>query len=110
MTNEQREENTPPELYFGFMDRSFDTYGFNSTRAPPFIEELVELQKKLIEMVRNVKYVDTIRNELQDRLRKETKEIKKDSKLFVPADKTSNHYKLNVATYDQPWSILEMTS
>ena len=77
-----------------------NTYGFNSTRAPPFIEELVELQKKLIEMVRNVKYVDTIRNELQDRLRKETKEIKKDSKLFVPADKTSNHYKVEAESFE----------
>ena len=76
------------------------TFGFNSTRAPPFIKELVELQKKLIEMVKNVKYVDTIRNELQDKLRKEAKDISKDPKLFVPADKTSMHYKVEAESFE----------
>ena len=77
-----------------------NTYGFNSIRAPPNIKELLELQKKLIVMVKNVVYKDTIRSELQDKLRKEAKEIKKDTKMFVPADKTSMHYKVEAESYE----------
>ena len=77
-----------------------NTFGFNSIRAPPNIKELMELQKKLIEMVKNVKYEGTIRNELQDKLRKEAKEIRKDNKMFVPADKTSMHYKVEAKEYE----------
>ena len=77
-----------------------NTYGFNSIRAPPNIKELVELQKKLIKMVKNVKYGDTIRNELQDKLSKEAKEIRKDTKMFIPADKTSMHYKVEAEAFE----------
>ena len=78
-----------------------NTYGFNSIRAPPNIKELVELQKKLIAMVKNVEYEEnTIRNELQDKLRKEVKEIRKDTKMFVPADKTSMHYKVEAEAFE----------
>ena len=77
------------------------TYGFNSTRAPPNIKELIELQEKLADMVKNIKFADPVRNELQDRLRKDIKEINSDSKVYIKADKTANHYKVNVEDYEK---------
>ena len=37
---------------------------------------------------------------LQDKLRKEAREIRKDNKMFVPADKTSMHYKVEAKEYE----------
>ena len=78
-----------------------ETYGFRSTAAPPQIKELEELQDKLADMVVNLKFKEApIRNKLQDKLRKEIKEINKDKKVFVKADKTSNYYKVEVDSYE----------
>ena len=77
------------------------TYGFNSTKAPPQIKELVELQEKLAEMVKNIQFTDPVRNVLQDKLRKEIKEVNKDSKVYVKADKTANHYKVGVEHFEK---------
>ena len=82
--------------------RSKQTFGFRSIAAPPHIPELEELLDKLANMVENVKFkTGIIRNRLQDKLRKEIKEIYNDSKLFIPADKTSNFYKLEVEAYEK---------
>ena len=76
------------------------TYGFNSTRAPPQIKELLELQAKLADMVENITFTKPVRNQLQDKLRKDIKEINKDSKVFVKADKTASHYKVEVEAFE----------
>ena len=52
-------------------------------------------------MVANLKFKEApIRNKLQDKLRKDIKEINRDSKVYVKADKTSNYYKVDVDTYE----------
>ena len=89
---------TNPEKY---KNNSKKTFGFNSTRAPPHIKELEELQEKLAEMVKNIQFTNPARNKLQDKLRSEIKEINKDTKLYVKADKTANHYKVSVEEYEK---------
>ena len=75
------------------------TFGFNSTKAPPLIKELLELQAKLADLVQNIKFTKPVRNQLQDKLRKDIKEINSDSKVFVKADKTASHYKVEVEAF-----------
>ena len=89
---------TNPEKY---KNNSKKTFGFNSTRAPPHIKELEELQEKLAEMVKNIQFTNPARNKLQDKLRSEIKEINKDTKVYVKADKTANHYKVSVEEYEK---------
>ena len=47
-----------------------ETYGFRSTKASPKVPELVPFEKKLFEMVKNIKYKDPKRpkSELQRKL------------------------------------------
>ena len=68
---------TNPEKY----TNNKKTFGFNSTRAPPHIKELEELQEKLAEMVKNIQFTAAPRNKLQDKLRQDIKEINKDTQV-----------------------------
>ena len=78
-----------------------ETYGFRSLAAPPQIKELEELQDKLADMIANLKFKEApIRNNLQDKLRRDIKEINRNDKVFVKADKTSNFYKVEVDAYE----------
>ena len=78
-----------------------ETFGFRSLAAPPQIKELEELQDKLADMIVNLKFKEApIRNRLQDKLRKDIKDINKDDKVFMKADKTSNYYKVEVESYE----------
>ena len=52
-------------------------------------------------MVKNIQFTAPVRNVLQDKLRKDIKEVNKDSKVFVKADKTANHYKVGVEDFEK---------
>ena len=78
-----------------------ETYGFRSTRAPPKVPELIPFEKKLFEMVKNIKYEDPKKpkSELQRKLAKDVTKIKKEPKVIVASDKTSNYYLVEPETY-----------
>ena len=71
-----------------------ECFGFNSSKAPPMIEELFPLQDKLYSLVKNVKYREEVRNKFQDNLKKQIKVMKNDPKVYIASDKTGNHYKM----------------
>ena len=50
-------------------------------------------------MITNIKFRRT-KNHFQNKLRNDIKRINKDNHLFIPADKTSNFYKLSKDQYE----------
>ena len=63
-----------------------ETYGFNSTKSPPFIPELKEFEDGLALLIENMKF-RKFDNEFQKLLRKDLNKIKREKKLLIPADK-----------------------
>ena len=78
-----------------------ETFGFNSAKPPPYVEELKELQERLCELVRNIQFRDQVRNHFQDGLRRDIKNLKKDDKVYMSADKTDNHYKVDPMVFEK---------
>ena len=77
-----------------------ETFGFNSLEAPPPVPELKPLENGLLQIVQNLKFRDNPgRNEFQQKLRKDNTEIRNERKLIIPADKTSNFYKMDKEEY-----------
>ena len=77
-----------------------ETYGFKTCHPAPQIEELKAFENDLREVVKSVKTTNTT-NELQETLKKDTKEIKSDNMVLVAGDKTSNFYKLEAKKYEE---------
>ena len=68
-----------------------ETFGFNSTRAPPRLKELKEFEKDLVKLVQNIKFRKRS-NQFMKTLNTEVKKISAQKDLIIPADKTYNRY------------------
>ena len=78
-----------------------ETYGFRSIKAAKKVPELLPFEKRLLELVRNIKYKDPKRPkpELQRKLAKDVANIRKETKVIVASDKTSNYYLVEKEEY-----------
>jgi hypothetical protein len=76
-----------------------ETYGFNSTKSPPYIPELKQFEDGMLDIVQNIEFLSTSKP-FQNQLRKDRQNIRNDSNLFVAADKTTNFYKLEPDQYN----------
>lgn len=77
-----------------------ETFGFNSRNNPPQIPAMLNFEKKLLNMIENIKF-RKVRCWFQNKLSSDIQHnIKKSSDLLVPADKTSNFYKLDQSAYN----------
>ena len=76
-----------------------ETYGFKSTKLPPFIAELKEFEDGLMKMIQSIEFENRV-DKFQKQLSADVIKIKKDDRLFVPADKTTNFYKLHAKAYN----------
>ena len=77
-----------------------DTFGIPSQRKAPSVPELKEFEKQLHNLVSNIQYKESAKStDFQRKIHKEIQEIRGDQRLFVPADKSSNYYKMAPATY-----------
>ena len=76
-----------------------ETYGFRSIRAAPGVRELEKLEDSLYDLVKNVKF-RKYSNSLQRDLKQDKVKIANEPKLIIPADKTSNFYKLEKKDYE----------
>ena len=74
------------------------TYGFQSLRCPPAVEELSKFENDLLLMIKNIKF-RKINNCFQDRFSNDIKQIKSSNKVFVSADKTQHVYTLGQSEY-----------
>ena len=77
-----------------------ETFGFKTTTSPPPITELRDFEERMLSLVQNIEFQPTnsaFRNKLHLGIRK----IRKDNELFVPADKSTNFYRVKPETYKQ---------
>ena len=78
-----------------------ETYGFKSKRPPPHVRALDEFEDNMLNMIQRVEFKtnSTTANNLQAKLDKDVQEIRQDKKIYVKADKTTNHYKAEPQDY-----------
>ena len=78
-----------------------ETYGFKSKRPPPHVSALDEFEDNMLNMIQRVEFKtnSTTTNSLQTKLDKDVQEIRQDKKIYVKADKTTNHYKAEPQDY-----------
>ena len=75
-----------------------DNYGFKSEKTPPQNDGLSAFETDLYHMVKNIKF-RKVRNQFQNQLIKDMKEIKSSNKMVIPADKSTNFYKVSTEHY-----------
>ena len=68
-------------------------YGFKSVKTLPKNNQLNQFENDLYDMVQNIEFHKVISN-FQARLSDDIRNIKKNPKLLIPADKTNNLYEL----------------
>ena len=76
-----------------------ETFKFKSTSVVPYVEQLETLKEKLENLTRNLEFKENIRNNFQHQLKKDLKTIRDEKRVFVPADKSTNYYKVEQDTY-----------
>ena len=74
-----------------------ETFGFKSVNNAEPVPELKEFEEKLYEITKNVEFKDAP-NKLQTKLKSDIRKIQNDPKVFCPADKTTNFYKVEPQT------------
>ena len=75
-----------------------ETFGLNTSQAPPGIKELKSFQDGLVDISRNLKFRRS-NNQFQSKLQADLKDIRNDKKVYVAADKTRNFYKMSKENY-----------
>ncbi|XP_072050354.1 uncharacterized protein [Amphiura filiformis] len=80
--------------------RRKETYGFPTTKPPPQVPELKEFEDGMLNIIQNVEFRN-VNKPFQKQLSKDIKNIKEDEHLFVPADKTTNFYKVKPEQYNK---------
>ena len=74
------------------------TYGFNSEKTPPQNSALTPFEDDLYALMNSIKFSQH-QSEFQQQLSKDRKKIQTSPCIFVPADKTTNVYKVPVNEY-----------
>ncbi|PFX16577.1 hypothetical protein AWC38_SpisGene19146 [Stylophora pistillata] len=77
-----------------------DNFGFKSRKCPPQNSDLDKFEADRLDMVHNTKFRN-VNNKFQNKRNGDIKKIKKSTKAFIPADKTSNFYKLDKTHHDK---------
>ena len=76
-----------------------ETYGFKSKFMPKLIDELKEFENEMFNLVKQVKF-RKINDIFQSKLANDLKIINKTKNIIVPADKTTNFYKIPKQEYN----------
>ena len=78
----------------------FENYGFKSEKSPPKNDDLIPFERDLFNMILSVKYRDFLPS-FQRKLKKDVKDIRLSKDVFVPADKSTNIYKMSKEQYEK---------
>ena len=78
---------------------SKQTFEFKSNQTPPTITEMAKFEKRITNMIKNMKF-KKISCPFQKKISSDMGSIKFLDKLLVPADKTTNYYKMDSASYN----------
>ena len=76
------------------------TFDFKSRNCPPIVQEVENFENELMFIIKNIQF-RKVNNSFQNQLNEDIKQIKRDSKIFVPADKSRNIYKMDRETYEK---------
>ena len=74
-----------PELF----QNKKETYSLNTSKAPPYIEELKFFHNELCDLAKNLKF-RKFHNNFHNKLNKDLNNIRNDNKVIIKADKTRN--------------------
>ena len=102
----ETEDNGEPPLENGEETSSSDdeelnmNYGFKSPRTPPRNLLLKPFEDDLYSMIHKIKFSRQA-NDFQQKLRRDARYIKSSSKVFVPADKSTNLYEMDPIDYER---------
>ena len=76
-----------------------DNYGFNTRNTPPTIPQLVNFERKMKALISNIRF-RRYKCQFQRQMQKDIRQhIKLSRQLLVPADKTTNYYKMKTRDY-----------
>ena len=77
-----------------------DNYGFKTAKAPPQSAALAPFENDLFELARSIEF-KPIRNPFQRQMKKDLLELRQSDKIYVPADKSTNIYKVTMDDYNK---------
>ena len=66
-----------------------ENFGFNTEKTPPQHKDLLSFETELYQLVRSLKFRKDF-DPFQEKLAQDVESIKSSTRLFVPADKTTN--------------------
>ena len=77
-----------------------ETFGFTSKKTPPQITEILNFEKRLLQMIANIRF-RKVNCSFQRKFSSDIQNnIMKSTKLLVPAEKTANFYKMDTPSYN----------
>ena len=74
------------------------SYGLKSGRSPPQVKDLIRFKDDLVRKVKELKFCK-VKNNFQNILREDMKQVQTSKKTLTPADKISDMYRLNKNDY-----------
>jgi len=77
-----------------------ETYGLKTTEAAPSVAELKSFENDMYELVKNVNFKEIRKNTLQHTLDSNIRNINRDNRVYVSADKTRNFYPFSKDDYE----------
>ena len=78
-----------------------ETYGFKSLNSPPRVNELIPFEDGMLNLKQNIQF-KAVKCKFQNEMNSDIKnKIKKPSKVLLPADKTTNYYKMTPDSNDK---------
>ena len=83
-----------------FANKNKETFGLKSTNSPKTIDQMKAFEDDLVKMAQNIEF-RKVDNAFQKNLSKICKELQNEPKLIIPADKTSNFYKISKDQYEE---------
>ena len=75
-----------------------NTYELKSRNTPPQVEEMTKFEEDLLKVIEKIEFRN-VKCQFLSKLRNDVKSIRQSDKIFVPADKTNNFYKLSKEEY-----------
>ena len=76
-----------------------NNYNFKSHRCPPQHQDLIAFENDLLELIQQI--TKPVRNNFQDKLRRDIDKIKSSTNAFIPADKSRNYYGMDEKAHDK---------
>ena len=83
-----------------FSVTSKENHGFNSRQSPPQVPELISFENRMLNLIQSIKFKKP-KCKFLKKLATDAKIIKKSENLFVPADQTTNFYKMDPNSYNE---------